>query len=93
MPAQAAGNAVGRNGVSIIVPCHRMAGANKSLTGYAGGIDKTMTFLKWEGACVRAHILPPSTARRRKRNGQSERRMLYDLHNTPSYPGRQRFAC
>ena len=40
MSAQAVGGAVGRNPISIIVPCHRVIGANGSLTGYAGGLDK-----------------------------------------------------
>ena len=38
--AQAVGGAVGHNPVSIIVPCHRVLGADGSLTGYAGGTDK-----------------------------------------------------
>ena len=37
MSAQAVGGAVGHNEISIIVPCHRVVGANGSLTGYAGG--------------------------------------------------------
>ena len=40
MSAQAVGGAVGHNEISIIIPCHRVIGANGSLTGYAGGIDK-----------------------------------------------------
>ena len=40
MSAQAVGGAVGRNPISIIIPCHRVVGTNGSLTGYAGGIDK-----------------------------------------------------
>lgn len=39
MSAQAVGNAVGKNPVSIIVPCHRVIGSDGSLTGYNGGID------------------------------------------------------
>ncbi len=39
MSAQAVGGAVGHNPVSLIVPCHRVIGANGSLTGYAGGVD------------------------------------------------------
>lgn len=62
MLAQAAGNAVGRNGVSIIVPCHRMAGANKSLTGYAGGIDKTMTSEMGGRLCQGAYFTPKHSA-------------------------------
>lgn len=37
MSAQAVGQAVGRNKISVIVPCHRVVGADGSLTGYAGG--------------------------------------------------------
>ena len=48
MSAQAVGGAVGHNGISIIVPCHRVVGANGSLTGYAGGIEKKMKLLKLE---------------------------------------------
>ena len=40
MSAQAVGNAIGHNPISIIVPCHRVVGQNGNLTGYAGGIDK-----------------------------------------------------
>lgn len=38
MSAQAVGNAVGRNPISIVVPCHRVVGANRQLVGYAGGV-------------------------------------------------------
>lgn len=38
MSAQAIGGAVGRNPISIIIPCHRVVGANGQLTGYAGGL-------------------------------------------------------
>ncbi|MBR0140113.1 MAG: methylated-DNA--[Firmicutes bacterium] len=48
--AQAVGGAVGRNPVSIIVPCHRVVGADGSLTGYAGGLEKKLALLKLEGA-------------------------------------------
>ncbi len=50
MSAQAVGGAVGRNKISVIVPCHRVVGADGSLTGYAGGIDKKAALLKLEGA-------------------------------------------
>ena len=50
MSAQAVGGAVGRNGISILVPCHRVVGANGSLTGYAGGIDKKIKLLQLEKA-------------------------------------------
>ena len=50
--AQAVGGAVGRNPVSIIVPCHRVVGADGSLTGYAGGIEKKRRLLELEGAAL-----------------------------------------
>ena len=40
MSAQAVGGAVGRNAISVIIPCHRVIGAGGNLTGYDGGIDK-----------------------------------------------------
>ncbi len=49
MSAQAVGGAVGRNEISIIVPCHRVIGAHGCLTGYAGGLDKKIALLKLEG--------------------------------------------
>lgn len=48
MSAQAIGGAVGHNPIAIIVPCHRVVGANGSLTGYAGGIDRKIELLKNE---------------------------------------------
>ena len=50
MSAQAIGGAVGHNRISIIVPCHRVVGADGSLTGYAGGIEKKVKLLKLEKA-------------------------------------------
>ncbi len=58
MSAQAVGGAVGRNEISIIVPCHRVVGTNGSLTGYAGGIDKKMALLKLEGAWKKEYFVP-----------------------------------
>ncbi len=52
MSAQAVGGAVGHNPISIIVPCHRIVGADGSLTGYAGGIDKKFALLKLEGCAI-----------------------------------------
>ena len=48
LSAQAVGGAVGHNKISILVPCHRVVGANGSLTGYAGGIDKKQALLNLE---------------------------------------------
>ena len=52
MSAQAVGGAVGRNPVSIIVPCHRCVGSKGQLTGYAGGIDKKKALLALEKADI-----------------------------------------
>jgi methylated-DNA-[protein]-cysteine S-methyltransferase len=47
---RAVGAAVGRNPISIIVPCHRVLGAGGALTGYAGGLDRKTRLLQLEGA-------------------------------------------
>ena len=52
MSCQAVGNAVGRNPISIIVPCHRVVGSDGGLTGYAGGIAKKKFLLELEGIPV-----------------------------------------
>lgn len=46
---RAVGGAIGKNQISIIIPCHRVVGKNKKLTGYAGGIDKKIKLLEHEG--------------------------------------------
>ncbi len=46
---RAVGAAVGRNPVSVLVPCHRVIGANGSLTGYAGGLPRKEKLLRHEG--------------------------------------------
>lgn len=48
MSAQAVGGAVGHNPISLIVPCHRVIGADGSLTGYAGGVDRKAALLALE---------------------------------------------
>lgn len=53
MSAQAVGQAVGRNPINIIVPCHRVVGAKGELTGYAGGLDKKIWLLNHEHTNVR----------------------------------------
>ena len=50
MSAQAVGGAVGRKPISIIVPCHRGVGADGSLTGYDGGIERKEWLLRLEGS-------------------------------------------
>ena len=49
MSAQAVGGAVGKNPVGILIPCHRVVGANGKLTGYAWGIEKKAWLLRHEG--------------------------------------------
>jgi methylated-DNA-[protein]-cysteine S-methyltransferase len=49
---RAVGTAVGRNPVSILVPCHRVIGANGSLTGYAGGLHRKERLLQHEGVLL-----------------------------------------
>ncbi len=50
MSAQAVGNAVGHNPISILIPCHRVVGANGDLTGYAGGLHRKAELLRIEKA-------------------------------------------
>ena len=49
LSAQAVGGAVGHNAISLIIPCHRVVGADGSLTGYAAGIEKKRWLLALEG--------------------------------------------
>ena len=49
---RAVGLANGRNPVALIVPCHRVIGANGTLTGYAGGLERKRWLLQHEGASV-----------------------------------------
>ena len=50
MSAQAVGGAVAHNSISLVIPCHRVVGADGGLTGYAGGIDRKRKLLELEGA-------------------------------------------
>ena len=50
MSAQAIGGAVGHNPISILIPCHRVVGADGNLTGYAAGLDKKVALLRLESA-------------------------------------------
>jgi len=47
--AQSVGGAVGRNPISIIIPCHRVVATNGNLTGYAGGLERKTKLLELEG--------------------------------------------
>lgn len=48
MSAQAVGGAVGWNPICLIIPCHRVVGANNNLVGYSGGIKNKLELLKLE---------------------------------------------
>jgi methylated-DNA-[protein]-cysteine S-methyltransferase len=50
LAARAVGAAIGRNPVSVIVPCHRVLGSSGALTGYAGGLERKRALLALEGA-------------------------------------------
>lgn len=53
MSAQAVGQAVGKNPVSILIPCHRVVGAGGKLTGYGGGMENKVWLLRHEGWQIR----------------------------------------
>ena len=48
MAAQAVGNAVGHNAISLIIPCHRVIGSKQKICGYAGGIERKLWLLAME---------------------------------------------
>ena len=50
--ARAVGTVMNRNPIPIVLPCHRVVGANGSLTGYAGGLDRKLQLLQLEGAIL-----------------------------------------
>lgn len=58
MASQAIGGAVGHNPIPIIIPCHRVIGANGNLTGYSGGIDLKIKLLAHEGVDVTKLSMP-----------------------------------
>ena len=58
MSAQAVGGAVGHNPISIVIPCHRVVGSDRNLTGYAGGIDKKIFLLTHENVDMADFSIP-----------------------------------
>ena len=58
MSAQAVGGAVGHNPISVMIPCHRVVGADGSLTGYAGGIHNKVKLLELEHADMKSLYIP-----------------------------------
>ena len=57
MSAQAVGQAVGRNPISILIPCHRVVGTKGQLTGYAGGLENKIWLLRHEGRQIEKDIV------------------------------------
>ena len=49
---------MGHNPISILIPCHRVVGADGSLTGYAGGVEKKRFLLELEGADLTRLYIP-----------------------------------
>lgn len=64
LAVRAVGAAVGRNPISVVVPCHRVVGSDGSLTGYAGGLDRKAVLLTLENAL-------PSTSPNASRKGHA----------------------
>lgn len=58
MSVQAVGGAVGHNSISLIIPCHRVIGADGSLTGYAGGIERKIRLLTLEKTDMTGFFVP-----------------------------------
>ncbi len=56
--ARPAGQAIGHNPISIIIPCHRVIGSDGSLTGYGGGLEKKIALLKLEGIRLSENSIP-----------------------------------
>lgn len=67
--ARAAGAATGQNPIGIIVPCHRIIGANGKLTGYAGGLDKKSALLALEAGQRQESLIEATDARVSKPRG------------------------
>ena len=57
---RAVGAAVGKNPLSVIVPCHRVIGASGALTGYAGGLERKVALLRLEGAWQDVRAMKPA---------------------------------
>lgn len=64
MSAQAVGGAVGHNPVPIIIPCHRVVGADGSLTGYGGGLERKWKLLTLEGADTSRLYIPEESRKK-----------------------------
>ncbi|MEU6083597.1 methylated-DNA--[protein]-cysteine S-methyltransferase [Streptomyces sp. NPDC047108] len=68
---RAVGTAIGANPLLVVRPCHRVIGADGSLTGYAGGLERKRTLLDLEGALPAGPAVTPSPAARRPAAGST----------------------
>ena len=59
--ARAVGSANGRNPIAVVIPCHRVIGADGSLTGYAGGLERKRLLLDLEAPLAQLDLSSPST--------------------------------
>ena len=101
--SRAVGAAVGRNPVSIIVPCHRVVGSSGALTGYAGGLDRKTSLLRIEAERVAqpprrapagASLRPRDVAElRRARRPLGRVVPLHARRGAGVRPGRARLRC
>jgi methylated-DNA-[protein]-cysteine S-methyltransferase len=76
--ARAAGAATGRNPLSVIVPCHRILGADGSLTGYAGGLKRKRALLALEGANRAPGAIAFAAGRSHAQNHSGQAGRLFD---------------
>lgn len=81
MSGQAVGGAVGHNPISIIIPCHRVVGADGSLTGYAGGLEKKIRLLELEGVDTSRFSIPKKARRCRAADQSGGKRWLDMMEN------------
>lgn len=58
---RAVASAIGRNPISIVVPCHRVIGSNGKLTGFAGGVESKRLLLELEGVLIKNMTVQPGT--------------------------------
>ena len=72
LAARAVGGAAGSNPIVLIIPCHRVIGADGRLTGYAGGMDRKIRLLRLEGADIREAAYGPRLTGQRNVSGRGK---------------------